>query len=316
MLDFFVTDINGETTHITDIVSFELSRSVDTACDGLRLNFVSKNLLDEVVKVAVYDGGQLVFNGYADTQRESADKNGWAVFIYARSSACLLTDNEAKPVTYTCPSAFSLYYQNARQFGFECDFPYLYCDYDYQVGKGVSCYGAINDFVCGITGYNIDVDPYVVIKLASPNTLAKLDKNCVMSEKRSINRGDLITCIDYKATGDNAYDHHLKSRYLEQRQINKRQKINLSTLPDWQKEFTVKNRLYSLCKDYYTIELMLRGYHHLDLYNKVEYDSARFGRCEDYYVSKIVVKNSDDGCVTKITLNKNIDMQEINYVVK
>ena len=316
MLNFFLTDINNKTTHVTDIVSFELARSIDTACDGLRLSFISEHLLDEIVKVTAYNDTEIIFNGYADTQRETADERGWAAFIYARSSACLLTDNEAKPVTYSCPSAFSLYYQNARQFGFGCDFPYLYCDYDYQVGKGVSCYGAINDFVRGITGYNIVVDPYDVIKLASPNTVAKIDKNCVMSEKRTVNRGNLVTCIDYKATGDSGYDHHLKSRYLEQQKINKQQKINLSTLPDWQKEFTVKNRLYSLCKDYYTVELMLRGYHHFDLYNKVNYDGDRIGRCEDYYVSKIVVKNGDGGCVTKITLNKNIDMQEINYVVK
>lgn len=316
MLSFFVTDINDKTTQLTDISSFELSRSVDTACDGLRLNFVSEKLLDEVVRVAVYDGNRLIFNGYADAQQESADESGWQVFIYARSSACLLTDNEAKPVTYSCVSAFSLYYQNARQFGFECAFPYLYCDYDYQVGKGVSCYGAINDFVCGVTGYNIIVDPSNVIKLAEPDVVAHLEKDCVVSEKRRINRGNLVTCIDYKATGDNSYDHHLKSRYLENRKINKAQKINLSTLPDWQKEFTVKNRLYSFCKDYYTVELVLNGYHHLDLYNRVEYESSSLGRCEDYYVSKITVKNSDDGCVTKLTLNKNIDMQEINYVVK
>lgn len=61
---------------------------------------------------------KLIFNGYCDCQRTTADERGFETYIYARSSACLLVDNDAFAYTYNRPSAQSLFDAYAKPFGF------------------------------------------------------------------------------------------------------------------------------------------------------------------------------------------------------
>lgn len=316
MLNFFLETVENEKIQIDELLSFELVKSIDAACDGLRLSFSSKRKIAEVIKTYVYDDDTLIFNGYVDTQREQTDSRGFSVFIYARSTACLLVDNEANPITYNNPTAELLCYKNARELGFQYDLPKIGCNNYYEVSKGTSCYGAINDFVKSLTGKNIYVDNQNTIRLLEKNAQLKIASDSVISERKIINRGNAITTIDYKFNGDNAYNHHLTSQFLKDRGIKRTQKVNILSLPSWQKQMIVKNKLLNSCIDYYCGEFELSGFHNVNLCDGIDYDSFRLGNFDDYYVAQITFKSSIKGTITKIVAYKKIEMGEINYVAE
>lgn len=316
MLNFFLETVDDRKIKIDDLLSFEIVKSLDAACDGLRLSFATENKIGEVAKAYVYDDDILVFNGFVDTQREQTDSKGFSVFIYARSTACLLVDNEANPITYNNPTAELLCYKNAYDFGFKYQLPKIGCNNYYEVSKGTSCYGAINDFVKALTGKNIYVDSQNTIRILEQKSQIKISRASVISERKIINRGNAITTIDYKFNGDDAYNHHLTSSFLKDRDIKRTQKINILSLPSWQKQMIVKNKLFNSCMDYYCAEFELSGFHNVNLCDGIDYDSFRLGSFDDYYVAQIVFKSSVKGTITKIVAYKNIDVGEINYVAE
>ncbi len=315
-LKFKAEDLNGTEFFIDNIVSFELSKSIGAACDGLRLYFKNDKPLGSIVRVFVYDNGDLIFNGYCDTQRETIKSDGIETFIYARSSACLLTDNEAKPFTYNCPSVKSLFLDNAESLGFKNGLPELYCESDYQVKKGTSCFGAVNDFVCGLTSKEIVVTPGNVLTLPQGDKKVFLSDYSILSEKRVVNRGDAVSRIDYKIDSANDYIYHIKSRFLEKENILRTRKLNLSSLPKWQREYTLMNKLRLYCSAYETFEIVIDGCRSFSLYDEACYDSSIFSDTDGCYISSVCCSCDKSGEKTKIVLNKKIDLEEITYVAE
>lgn len=316
VLDFYLYDLNDNQFYVENVVSCELSRDEDAACDGLRLNLQRSKMLDEINRVEVYREGKMIFNGYCDTQRESMSASGYQTFLYARSSACILTDNEAKPFTYNYPSALSLFSQNARPFGFTCNLPKLYSDSPYRVGSSTSCFAAINNFVSALTGKNIIVSCDNCITVADDEKEIDLNAYEILSEKRIINRGGVISSLEYKNDFKSDYSYHLKSRFFEEKDISNSKKINLSNLPEWQKNVTLLNLLKTSAKSYKTIEIEINGCFDFSLYTHVNYSSNYLGNLDDYYISSVKLCFSQSGGRTKIKLCKKIDLMEINYVVK
>lgn len=314
-LKFFAIAIDDSEKELTNIISYELSRDIDAACDGLRLRMFSEKPLDELVKIKAYSESELVFNGLVDVQRDSVSSNGGEVFIYARSSACVLLDNEAFPRNYHYPTALALFHSNAERFGFINKLPAFSSKYDYLVNKGVSCFGAINNFVNGICSKSIVVSPMNEIILPSGD--GKLDFNTleIISERRAINRGSLVSRIDYKADGDIDYSHHIKSRFFEKRGINSSRKINLSNLPLWQREFTAKTSLLSSAKDYYNFEIIVDGCVNPQLYDRATGRSL-LQALDGYYITSVCIIYDEKGERTRIELAKEIELEDITYVVE
>lgn len=313
-LSFFATDIDGNTVEIDRVISYELSKDMNAACDGIRLSFLVDNPLGELCSLQVYKGDKHIFNGYVDTQRESVDINGLTCFLYARSSACILVDNEAMPYVYNSPSVQSLCFTNALPFGFSWDLPNIFCNQEYQVAKGISCFGAINDFTMGICGKRIAIDPDNCISLLESGHNVTIFDNDVLSEKRVINRGEVVTRLDYKTDASNGFDHHFKSRYFEKKGIATSKKCNVSTLPLWQKEYSLQGMLRSAGLDYLNFELVFDGVYDISLCDQIFYCSKVFGSVDDLIVTSICYSLNKNGETTRICLAKNIDLEEISYV--
>lgn len=313
MLSVYAIKIDGASFEIKGIISYELNRDIDAVCDSFRISFLSENQLDEIVSIKAYDGDRFVFNGLVDTQRESYGKNGFECFIYARSSACILVDNEAKPCTYTNPTALSLFMRNAGGFGFSSSLPRLFYNCDYQVNKGTSCYGAINNFVRGLTGKNIFINPDNELFIPSGDGNICLDDYEIMSVKRVINRGSLISQADYKINSNNDYCYHIKSRFLEEQGVYTLVNLNLSSLPVWQRETTAENIIKNSAANYHKYEVVVSGVAFADMYDSASSMQYDFG---DYYISGISISFSSNGEKTKITLNKSLDLKEIRYVAE
>lgn len=316
VLKYMIYDLDENCIEIDSIISFELSRDIAAACDGLRLTFINASSLAEINRIEVCDGEEKIFSGYCDTQRETVSEDGYECFIYARSSACLLVDNEAVPFTYNCPSARSLYIKNAQGLGFGYSLPEIYCNSSYQVSKGSSCFSAINSFVYGITGRNMMVDVNNRLILPDSSMDISLDSYHIISERRIINRGNAVTAVDYKAYSENNYAHHIRSRFFDDRKINRTVKLNLSSLPEWQRDYTLMNTLKASAASYNTVELVIDGCISLPLYSNVKYASAFLGEIEDCYISSVCMIIDNGGERTRLTLSKNIDLKEITYVAE
>lgn len=316
MLNFVLYDLDNNSHTLDDVTSYQLQKNADAPCDGLRLSFLSKESLDEIIRVQVYDEEELIFNGYVDTQRESLDENGYESFIYARSSACLLVDNEAEPRSYKKPSVMSLFLIYAKELGFESKLPSIICSADYIVGKGVSCYDAINDLANGVTGKSIVVSPSNQLMLPDNSQEIKLDKFDIISEKRVINRGKPISVIDYKISTSLEYNCHLKSRFVEDKKIARKRKMNVSAFPVWQQEYKLKNAIKRSCQSYNTVEIVIDGGYLVPLYSTVDYHSRYLGRLDDYYVTACQIICDSKGERTRIVINKDIDLGEISYVAE
>lgn len=314
-LKFIASTIGNDEIEFGSIKAYELSRDSDAACDGLRLTIGNSNIMDELVGIKAYMGSELIFNGLVDVQRDSFNNGGRECFIYARSSASVLLDNEAEPRSYQAPTALALFRCNAEKFGFENKLPMLSIETNYLVNKGTSCFGAINNFVRGLTGKSIVISPKNEIMLAQSDGIIDVSSLNIISEKRAINRGNLISIIDYKIDGDNNYSRHTKSNFLEKRGINASKKINLSTLPIWQREYTARANLMDLTSSYYEVELTAYECVSPMLFDRAV-GSSSLENMDGYYVSSVCIILDSNGERTKIKFKKEYDLEDITYVAE
>ncbi len=310
-----VEAVDGSVTTLEKITELSFSQSSDAACDSLYVYFKAERELGEIVAVRAYDGKKKIFNGLCDCQRTSIGKDGFEIYIYARSSASLLIDNQAEPYTYCAPSAKQLCLSCAQPLGFTCKLPNIYTGEKYQVAQGVSCYGAINQFVYFCTGYNITVTPDNEI------CLPQLSENCkslneykILSLKSIINRSEPITQINFKKSlSSNGYGFHTKAQYADTVKINKSQYVNLASFADWQRDYTVLQKLKKSYDSYKLIEAVVSGFANESLFQRFSYSSQEAEYNDYALVEKRYICDSR-GKRTRLTLRKIIDVKENTYV--
>ena len=313
-LEFRFFDVEGRETKADNVLSFELSRDISAPCDGLRFSFLTDSPLDEIKEVKAYLDGELIFNGLCDTQQEKALAEGFEAFIYARSNACILVDNDAHAYTYESPSARGLFIMNAKQFGFKFALEDCSCKGSYTVGRGVSCYGAINELVSMIKKRNLVVTPENELTVPSGDGRVRLSGDKIISEKRIINRGCALSEIDYKTASGSDYSYHFKSRSLERAGIERSRKLNLSALPDWQRSYVLNNAMARAAYDYQGIELITSELLNVNLYSGVELNESAFEGIGDYCVKSVDYVFDKRGERMILSLFKEYDLEEIIYV--
>lgn len=310
-----LTDINDNALAVDKVLSMELSRDLDAVCDGLRVTVFSDTTFDELCGLKLFFDDNLVFNGYVDTQRESINENGYTCFIYARSSACLLTDSTSEPNNYYLPSVNALFCKNVEGMGFKNGLKNLCSNGYYQVDSGVSRYGAINNFVYALTGKSIMVTPLNELVLIEQDEELDLSGYPVISQKRVINRAQAVSEIKFKAYDDTNYKHHLVSKLMQKKSITNSIVKNVSRLPAWQKQRLVQNAMEKANESYYCFELVLDGFVDATLLNTVRLDTA-LSKNEVWCVRSIIHTLSQKGCQTKLLLYKKLDLEEFTYVDK
>lgn len=93
----------------------------------------------------------------------------------------------------------------------------------------------------------------------------------------------------------------------------RKQYINLCSLPQWQREYTVVKKLKTSYNDYKVLEVIVSGYAADRIYQRFSYLSS-MGNYSDYLLTEkkyIYDKNSER---TRLVLKKDIDIKEITYV--
>lgn len=309
---FILIDIDGREYEVQNAVSFEMIFESDAACAGLRLYFDTDSALPEINTVlAKRNDGTLIFNGFCDVQKESRAVTGFEYFIYARSSASLLVDNEAEPAEYKNPTAKQLFINNARDFGFECALPDIYIENSYIVSKGTSCFGAVNDFVFMAEGTPVYVDENNVLRAYRESSEVKyLDDYDVVSERFDISRCSVISRVDYKINAGEAYKYHCKNTFADENKIYRSRKINLSGLPLWQREGAAQKKITQSLDEYYSLKVNLAGCCDFRLYDRVMSDKGEFS------VREIIFSKNEKGEHTALVMKKRAQGRTFNYVAE
>lgn len=300
-----------------EIISYELTSEISAACDGLRLNFCLNEPIGEIKAVQVKDGNRLIFNGFADKQKVSFTQNGFLAFVYARSSAALLVDNEAEPCQYNHPTAKQLWLQNAKELGFDCDLPDICCEHSYFVPKGTSCFGAINEFVSMLNGRGIYVSPDNVIRVYKKGEKIKnFDEYEILNASYVINRSEVLSGIDYKINAADKYIYHLESPYAVEHKIQRRQLLNLSSLPAWERKAKAAQKISKSLLDCYALEISLSGNADFMLADRVQVDFKEISASGEFLVYEIVREKNRNTEKTTLVLKKEIQEEFLNYVAE
>lgn len=310
---FFAFTVNDEKLEIKGVKSFELSRESDAPCDGLRLWFTCDKALDEIYRLEMEINGRLVFNGCCDTQRETLGASGYNCFVYARSSACVLTDSEAKPDSFFSPSARAIFEKYVKDSGFSYDMPETVYSGQYMIAKGTSLFGALDGFVFAVTGKHIYVTPFNEIKLLESERTVCLNSK-IISEKRVINRGDLLCGVDYKLSSEENYAHHRVSELMKRKKVAARVMKNLSSLTPIQREQLLSSIMAQANDEYVSYEVDVCGLFSAELCDRIEYSSLAFDDLGELKLSGITYLYDSNGFHTRLKLIKIADLEELSYV--
>lgn len=308
--------LNGGEYELENILEFNFTQSAGVACDSLSVCFIDDTFQGEITCVKAYDGGRLIFNGYCDNQKIRENDTGFEVYCYARSSASLLVDNEAEPFTYNSPTARQLWFTFAKDFGFSCGLPDIKSSEKYEITKGTSCYGAISRFVSLAAGGQIYVTPENRIALLEKSADVKnLNTYNILSAQAVINRSEPLSEICFKKDAASVgYKLHTKAQVHSDLMLNeRRQYVNLSSLPQWQREYAVLENLKGSYEDYRILEITVSGYAADNLYQRFDYSSV-LGIYDDYVLTEKKYICDETGEYTKLILKKEIDLKEITYV--
>lgn len=300
-----------------EVISYELSSEIAAACDGLRLYLYSEKALSDIRTVCVYENGRKIFYGFADKLQLSYDADGYTAFIYARSSASLLVDNEAYPGQYSCPSSRQLWYHHAKSFGFTFGLPEVVTNSEYIVSKGQSCFGAIDKFMQYACGKKIFVTPDNEMRVfETSDNVKRLENSNITAVCATVDKSSVIGRIDYKINSAEKYVYRLESRFADKNAIVSKKLINLSSLPVWQREAEAHRQITESLENYFTVTVTLAGDCDFSLADRVYADFERLGISGEFILSSIIRAKNSKGTKTTLTLRKEIDGELVNYVAE
>lgn len=310
-----VETIDGKILTLSDIRELCFTQTVNVACDSLWLIFFSKTVKGEIVYVRVFDNEDLIFNGICDCQKNIFNENGCEIRLYARSTASLLVDNEAEPYTYEKPSARQLCFSIAEKYGFSAQLENIFSDMKYEVVKGTSCFGAISHFVSLLTGQKIEITPKNEIKLLKiSENIKRLNSFNIISLSHTINRSEPYSQILFKKNfSESGYNMHTESLLSKRLGIDRKIYINLSSLPQWQRQNTVLQKLKDSYESYKVLEAVISGYVGDSLLQRFSY-YGEAENYEDYAITERKYIYDKNGERTRLVLKKMIDIGEITYV--
>lgn len=310
-----LTTADGKKISIDKFTELCFTQTVGVACDSLWAAFVYDNHIDEIYSVKLYINYKLVFSGLCDCQKSKYTANGFEIYFYARSTACILVDNEAEPYTYQCPSAKQLCYSLAEGLGFSNSLPNISSMDPYEIIKGTSRYGAISQFVSLLTGEYMNITPKNDIQLMSKSSdIKNLNDYEIISLTEIINRSEPLSQIQFKqSSSQEKYNLHTKSMLCDSLKINRTKYINLNSLPRWQRDNTVRLQLKHSFEDYKILEVNVCGYADTPMLQRFNCKTEH-QNYNDYLLTERQFICSKKGTSTKLILKKSMDIKEITYV--
>ena len=230
-MTFELEFLDGKRAVPRQLLSYRWSGDVTAGCDGLRLHFLWDGDLPEVYRVRGFaPDGACCFFGYADQQKLTVTPGQRRGFVYARSSACLLLDNEALPISLNAPNVDQMVHHYAAPFGFTAALPAGTAPGQYTVEKGTSCFGALQGFMQVLGAKGVFVDPENRLCVYGSETPVTLPGDQITSITAVTERGEAPGVYAYKIASAEPYCRRLEAGYFADKKISRRRYVNVYLL--------------------------------------------------------------------------------------
>lgn len=269
-MTFELEFLDGKRAVPRQLLSYRWSGDVTAGCDGLRLHFLWDGDLPEVYRVRGFaPDGACCFFGYADQQKLTVTPGQRRGFVYARSSACLLLDNEALPISLNAPNVDQMVHHYAAPFGFTAALPAGTAPGQYTVEKGTSCFGALQGFMQVLGAKGVFVDPENRLCVYGSETPVTLPGDQITSITAVTERGEAPGVYAYKIASAEPYCRRLEAGYFADKKISRRRYVNVAAYPPEQRQQVLLRKLEQAAARYRRLEVVLTGAHRLPLYAPV-----------------------------------------------
>lgn len=249
-----------------------------TARDGVQYSFTFTEDCDPAPRYAPYGStrvrgfapdGACCFFGYADQQKLTVTPGQRRGFVYARSSACLLLDNEALPISLNAPNVDQMVHHYAAPFGFTAALPAGTAPGQYTVEKGTSCFGALQGFMQVLGAKGVFVDPENRLCVYGSEVPVTLPGDQITSITAVTERGEAPGVYAYKIASAEPYCRRLEAGYFADKKISRRRYVNVAAYPPEQRQQVLLRKLEQAAARYRRLEVVLTGAHRLPLYAPV-----------------------------------------------
>ena len=156
MLRVRATDISGREEMLTPTF-LRLRRGIDSPAEGAVGRFPVDRRPAELLRLRVWRGEELLFDGKPDEQRFTLSAAGMLLQIEARTKGGILLDNEARPETFEHPTVAGVFGRLIGPHGFLLIGPHATLP-AFTVRKGLTLWDAFSAF----TRRTLGRLPYVV----------------------------------------------------------------------------------------------------------------------------------------------------------
>lgn len=269
-MTFELEFLDGKRAVPRQLLSYRWSGDVTAGCDGLRLHFLWDGDLPEVYRVRGFaPDGACCFFGYADQQKLTVTPGQRRGFVYARSSACLLLDNEALPISLNAPNVDQMVHHYAAPFGFTAALPAGTAPGQYTVEKGTSCFGALQGFMQVLGAKGVFADPENRLCVYGSEAPVTLPGDQITSITAVTERGEAPGVYAYKIASAEPYCRRLEAGYFADKKISRRRYVNVAAYPPEQRQQVLLRKLEQAAARYRRLEVVLTGAHRLPLYAPV-----------------------------------------------
>jgi len=300
MLTINAIDIKGEKLHLGIPLSLTLKAEEDAPADSVELT-LSGTGFPLLKQIEVLKGESLVFEAEVDEQIESFGKS-FVTQLVARSSASLLIDSEAYPMSFLNPSAQDVFNRYAKPFGFELRGENKEFNGRFTVGKGVSCFSVIKRFAEKVYGAFPRCEGKALYISGKENTdkLILGGEGILLKSLKTYNlRHSRVSRVYLKLKEGEGYISFIADNDAENEGINKIRYLNASSTSSSSVEDADKILSQAKAKSFYA-EAVCRGCLGDALGKTAKVESIE----EELYVSALKYYFGKDGEYTNLTLKR------------
>lgn len=312
-MTFLVTDVQDRQYLLSEILSFEMNKSMYVPCHSLYVEFLSPLIEAELKGVRAFRGEKMVFDGVVDCQRIRTDSRGTRESIQARSTAAKLVDSECEPCTYNGPGTAALVRSICGGMGFESRLPNVCTQGVFRTAKGTSCWGALRAFLKTAAAGELFVSEENALCIYAPTgRTVDLESLCV-SALKTVRRSGTVSRVLYKIGAD-GYRHHADCEDLIKKGIDTARYLNVSALERTQHRGAAEKIIKDSVRDYIQFEVTAAGEPEIELYDRAAGIPLPGAEKEPLYVRELSVLRDTRGSRTQLLLSPEEKTKENFYV--
>ncbi|MCL2580496.1 MAG: hypothetical protein FWE32_10795 [Oscillospiraceae bacterium] len=240
-----------------------IRQDLDSPAVGLSGRFPVGHRPTELMRIRVFRGDEMIFDGRPDEQRFTLSGSGMLLHIEARSRGAILLDNEAMPETLEFPSVHSVFGRLIAPHGFALIAPNLSMD-TFTVRKGLTLWDAFSVF----TRRTLGRLPYVIGDFVYADPQPPGESLVIGGQERPFSRFE-HTVSHYRPISrvfirddEGFYHASVENPDNQLRQIRRERYLipagEFANIPRWD----AASRIRRSMREMESVEVELPGYHH------------------------------------------------------